>query len=50
MSNSEILFMVMKLDEKKTVLGGLLITLGITVLGGSILTTFLMPECRDVIC
>ena len=42
--------MVMKLDEKKTLFVGLLITLGITILGGIILTTFLMPECRDVIC
>jgi len=42
--------MVMKLDERKTVLAGLLITLGITILGGFILTTFLMPECRDLIC
>jgi hypothetical protein len=42
--------MVMKLDEKKTVFAGLLITLGITILGGFILTTLLMPECRNVIC
>jgi len=42
--------MVMKLDEKKTLFAGLLITLGITILGGIILTTFLMPECRDMIC
>lgn len=42
--------MVLILDEKKTVPVGLLITLGITILGGFILTAFLMPECRDVIC
>jgi len=42
--------MVMKLNERKTLLGGLLITLGITVLGGFILTALLMPQCRDVIC
>jgi len=42
--------MVMKLDEKKTLFAGLLITLGITILGGIILTTFLMPECRNMIC
>ncbi|MDH3312942.1 MAG: hypothetical protein OEM28_07310 [Nitrosopumilus sp.] len=41
--------MVMKLDEKKTLFVGLLITLGITILGGIILTTFLMPECRDIV-
>ncbi len=40
----------MKLDEKKTLLIGLLVTLGITIVGGFILTTFLMPECRDVLC
>lgn len=40
----------MKLDEKKTLLTGLLVTLGITIVGGFILTTFLMPECRDVLC
>jgi len=40
----------MKLDEKKTLFAGLLITLGITILGGIILTTFLMPECRNMIC
>jgi len=40
----------MKLDEKKTLFAGLLITLGITILGGFILTTILMPECRDVMC
>jgi len=40
----------MKLDEKKTLFAGLLITLGITILGGIILTTFLMPECRVMIC
>jgi len=39
----------MKLDEKKTLFVGLLITLGITILGGIILTTFLMPECRDIV-
>jgi len=42
--------MVMKLDEKKILFAGLLISLGITILGGFVLTTFLMPECRDVIC
>ena len=42
--------MAMKLDEKKTILAGLLITLGITIFGGFVLTAFLMPECRDVIC
>jgi len=42
--------MVMKLDEKKTILAGLLITLGITILGGFILTTFFISECRDVMC
>ena len=42
--------MVMKLDERKTLLAGLSITLGITVLGGYMLTAFPMPECRDVTC
>jgi len=42
--------MTMKLDEKKTILVGLWITLGITIFGGFVLTTFLMPECRDIIC
>ena len=42
--------MVMKLDEKKTILAGLLITLGITILGGFILTAFLVPECTEVMC
>lgn len=40
----------MKLDEKKTLFAGLLISLGITILGGFVLTTFLMPECGDAIC
>jgi len=40
----------MKLDEKKTVFEGLLITLGITILGGFILTAFLMPEYRNMVC
>jgi hypothetical protein len=42
--------MVMKLDEKKTLLAGLFVTLGITILGGFILTTFLIPQCSDVAC
>ena len=42
--------MVTKLDEKKTLLGGLSITLGMTVLGGYMLTTFTMPEFGDVTC
>ena len=42
--------MVLKLDDKKTLFAGLLITLGTTILGGFILTTLLMSECRDVIC
>ena len=42
--------MVMKLDEKKTSLAGLLITLGVTILGGFILTTLLMSECGDMMC
>lgn len=42
--------MVMKLDEKKTLIAGFLITLGITIFGGFILTTFLMPDCKNVIC
>ena len=42
--------MEMKLDEKKTILAGLLITLGITIFGGFVLTTFPIPERRDVIC
>ena len=50
MSDSEILLMVMKLDDKKTALEGLLIILGMTIFGGLILTTFLMPECRNVAC
>jgi hypothetical protein len=44
------MIMVMKLDEKKTLFAGLLISLGITILGGFVLTTFLMPECGDAIC
>ncbi len=42
--------MVMKLDDKKTLLLGLSLTLGITVFGGFIIMTFLMPQCKDVMC
>ena len=42
--------MVMRLDDKKTLFIGLAITLGITVFGGFILTSFMMPECTDVLC
>jgi len=42
--------MVMKLDDKKTLLLGLSLTLGITVLGGFIIMSFLMPHCKDVMC
>ena len=38
--------MVMKLYEKKTLLAGLLVTLGITILGGFILTTFLILHAK----
>ena len=46
----KISIMIIKLDEKKIMLAGLSITLVTTILGGLILTTFLMPECRDVTC
>jgi len=42
--------MAMKLDEKKTILAGLWTTLGITIFGGFVPTTFPIPECRDKIC
>lgn len=40
----------MELSDKKTLLLGLVISLGITILGGFIITSFIMPECRDVLC
>jgi hypothetical protein len=42
--------MVMKLDDKNTLLLGLSLTLGITVFGGFIIMSFLMPHCKDVMC
>ena len=42
--------MVMKLGDAKTLLLGLSLTLGITVCGGFIIVTFLMPHCKDVMC
>jgi hypothetical protein len=42
--------MVMKLDDKKTLLFGLSLTLGITVFGGFIIMSFLIPHCKDVMC
>jgi len=42
--------MMIKLNEKRTLFLGLVITLGITILGGFVLTTFLMQKCKDVIC
>ncbi|MGB1690598.1 MAG: hypothetical protein ACPHC0_04125 [Nitrosopumilus sp.] len=42
--------MVMKLDDKKTLLFGLSLTLGITIFGGYVIMNFLMPHCKDVMC
>jgi len=42
--------MVMKLDNKKTLLFGLSLTLGITIFGGFIIMNILMPHCKDVMC
>jgi hypothetical protein len=42
--------MVMTLDSKKTLLAGLGMTLLITIFGGFVITTFLIPHCKDVIC
>jgi hypothetical protein len=42
--------MVMKLDDAKTLLLGLSVMLGITVFGGYVVVTFLMPHCKDVMC
>jgi hypothetical protein len=42
--------MVMKLDSKKTLLAGLGITLLITIFGGFVITTFLIPQCKEVLC
>ena len=42
--------MVMKLDDKKTLLLGLFLTLGITVFGGFMIMSFLIPHCKDVLC
>jgi len=42
--------MVMRLTEKKTLLAGMFVTLGITIFGGFILTTFMIPQCKEVIC
>ncbi|HSG84485.1 MAG: hypothetical protein ACE5RS_05880 [Nitrosopumilus sp.] len=42
--------MVMKITSKLTLIGGLGITLLITVLGGYVITTFMIPHCKDVIC
>jgi hypothetical protein len=42
--------MVMKLDDAKTLLLGLSLTLGITVFGGFLITSFLTPQCKDVMC
>jgi len=40
----------MKLDDAKTLLLGLSVMLGITVFGGYVVVTFLMPHCKDVMC
>jgi hypothetical protein len=42
--------MVMKLDDAKTLLLGLSVMLGITVFGGYVVVTLLMPHCKDVMC
>jgi len=40
----------MQLNDKKTLLLGLGVTLGITIFGGYIIMSFLLPHCREVIC
>ncbi|MFB5634625.1 MAG: hypothetical protein ACE5SV_07185 [Candidatus Nitrosomaritimum aestuariumsis] len=42
--------MVMPLHDKKTLFFGLLVTLGITILGGFIITSFVADNCRNVTC
>jgi len=42
--------MVMPLNDKKTIIMGILITLGITILGGYIITSFMLPNCKDFLC
>ncbi|HEY5736348.1 MAG TPA: hypothetical protein VIS47_07300 [Nitrosopumilus sp.] len=42
--------MGMELDSKKTLLAGLGITLAITIFGGYIINTFLIPQCKQVLC
>ena len=40
----------MTLNDKKTLIVGILVTLGITILGGFIITSFMMPNCKDFLC
>ena len=42
--------MVMPLNDKKTLIVGILVTLGITILGGFIITSFMTPNCKDFLC
>ena len=42
--------MIMPLGDKKTLIIGILVTLGITILGGFIITSFILPDCKDFLC
>ena len=38
------------LDSKKTLIVGLGMMLGITILGGFIITTFMLQDCKNYLC
>ena len=40
----------MPLNNKKTLIIGLLVMLGITILGGFIINTFVLSDCKDYLC
>ena len=42
--------MSMPLNNKKTLIIGLLVMLGITILGGFIINTFMLSDCKDYLC
>jgi len=42
--------MTIPLNDKKTLIVGVLMTLGITILGGFIITSFMLPNCNDFLC
>jgi len=40
----------MPLNNKKTLIIGLLVMLGITILGGFIINTLVLSDCKDYLC